>query len=150
MQVFNETKVFDVDKFHVLDNLPDVDHNFPNDAIAKRYPHLNNLAFPRLGSCQVKIILGTNAYEVFCLFGQRFGEVGEPLGWTMFGNACDNNICYTCATTVTKAIDHTTDCLAHDLADSCDQDFQDMNETPFSARFREDERALRIMKRTIK
>ena len=50
VQGLNETKVFTVDKFHVLDNLSDVAHNFPNNAIAKRYPHLNDLTFPRLES----------------------------------------------------------------------------------------------------
>ena len=55
-------------------------HNFPNDVIAKRYPHLKDLTFPRLGSCQVEIILRMNAHEVFRLSEQICGEVGEPLG----------------------------------------------------------------------
>ena len=79
-QGLNETKAFAVDKFHVLDNLPNVAYNFRNDATAKRYSHLNNLTFPRIESCQVEIIFGMNAHKIFYLSEQHCGEVGEPLG----------------------------------------------------------------------
>ena len=71
------------------------------------------------------------------------------LGWTMFGNDCGNNVCYTCATAVIKTIDHPTNCLAQDLLDYCDQDFQDINKPQISAVSREDKRALEIMERTM-
>ena len=80
IQRVDEMQSFEVRDVLVQDSIVDVNSSIPTDELAKLYPRLEDLRFPKLESSKVELLLGQNVQKAFCILELRYGKETESHG----------------------------------------------------------------------